>query len=313
MSLLSKIEWTDATWNPVRGCTKVSPGCKHCYAERFAERFRGVKGHPFEQGFDLRLVPNKLGEPLRWSEPRMIFVNSMSDLFHEDIPDAFVDRVFAVMALAPRHTFQVLTKRADRMREYTSARNGYCCGVWHAAHKIKPPPPPQHWYHAGRRFDWPLPNVWLGVSVENQHFADERVPLLLRTPAAVRFISAEPLLGPVDLREFIPDPLDGTVHLAGDDLPPLDWVIVGGESGPHARPFDLAWARTIVAQCEAAGVPVFVKQLGANPREEHPHGKHRIDGMIPDGYQLLLRSTKGGDPSEWPSDLRVREYPVTKE
>jgi protein gp37 len=172
-----RIEWTDATWNPVRGCTKVSPGCKNCYAETFAERWRGVPGHAYEQGFDLRLVPEKLDEPLRWKKPRRIFVNSMSDLFQEGVPDDLHRDVFAVMALAPQHTFQVLTKRADRMRDYCRS-----------AIRVRP---------AGDRASvaWPLPNVWLGVSVENQHFADERIPLLLQTPAAVRFISAEPLLG----------------------------------------------------------------------------------------------------------------------
>lgn len=231
MSDQSSIEWTDATWNPVRGCTKISPGCAHCYAETFAERFRGVKGHPFEQGFDLRLVPEALDLPLRWRKPRRIFVNSMSDLFHEDIPDEFIVRVFSTMVLAPRHTFQVLTKRAERMR------------AWVARYAWGPIPP----------------HVWLGVSVEDQRSADERIPQLMQTPAAVRFVSAEPLLGPIDLRhlyghvslgecvDLCVDSLAGK-HAAAwsgrgtiPDRPlprgaaKLGWVIVGGESGPGAR------------------------------------------------------------------------------
>ncbi|HTP87964.1 MAG TPA: phage Gp37/Gp68 family protein [Bryobacteraceae bacterium] len=219
MAGLTKIEWTDATWNPVRGCTKISPGCKHCYAERFAERFRGVKGHPFEQGFDLRLVPEKLAEPLRWPEPRMIFVNSMSDLFHEDIPPEFVARVAATMHVARWHTYQVLTKRSGRMRELL---NG-----------------PLH--------DVAIePHIWWGVSVENQQYGIPRIADLQATPAAVRFLSVEPLLE--DLGRL---PLDG-----------ISWVIVGGESGPGARPMQESWVLSIREQCEAAGVAFFFKQWG---------------------------------------------------
>lgn len=278
MSQQSNIEWTDATWNPVRGCVKVSPGCANCYAETFAERFRGVNGHPYEQGFDLRLVPEKLLEPLSWKKPRRVFVNSMSDLFQDGVPWAFIEQAFDVMQQTPQHTYQVLTKRAENMRLFAE---------WWAFHH-----------------DGPLANVWLGVSVENQRFADERIPLLLHTPAAVRFISAEPLLGAVRLDKFLwdysPTRAAGYEYLAAKENERLHWVIVGGESGHGARQFHVEWARSIVEQCFAARVPVFVKQLGADARDE---SKHSTMG------RLFLRSRKGGDPDEWPADLRVREFP----
>jgi len=210
----STIEWTEATWNPIRGCVKVSPGCKHCYAEAFAERFRGVPGHPYEQGFDVRLVPHKLSDPLRWTRPTTIFVNSMSDLFHTDVPREFVRRVFDVMVRCPQHTFQVLTKRSRRAHEESS--------------------------------DLPWPeNVWMGVSVEDQHVT-HRITDLQSVPAAVRFLSCEPLLGPLDDL-----PLEG-----------IHWVIVGGESGPHARPMKTEWVEGILKQCQEAHVAFFFKQWG---------------------------------------------------
>lgn len=320
MSQQSDIEWTDATWNPVRGCVKVSPGCANCYAETFAERFRGVPGHPYEQGFDLRLVPEKLIEPLRWKKPRRVFVNSMSDLFQDGVPDNYIDQVFAVMALTRRHTYQVLTKRADRMRAYMTTKMR-SWAVEQAVEVRRPSRHPQHWYHVSDSScavnPWPLPNVWLGVSVENQHFADERIPLLLQTPAAVRFLSCEPLLEGLDLAKHRPGALG------------LHWVIVGGESGRGARPCQVWWVRNIVSQCQYAGVAVFVKQLGAQvidrndagfegdtPRSwpmdtdtrDHIHGFRENYQGAP--VRVLLRK-KGGDPSEWPSDLRVREFPVT--
>jgi protein gp37 len=214
MSDQSAIEWTDATWNPVRGCTKISPGCKHCYAETFAERFRGVPGHPFEQGFDLRLVPGALELPLRWKRGRFIFVNSMSDLFHEDVPIEYVQQVFAVMRAAEQHQFQVLTKRAARLEEL--------------APKIDI-----------------APNIWLGVSVESAAYT-WRIEHLRRVSATIRFLSVEPLLGPLDdLR------LDG-----------IQWVIVGGESGHRARPMAPEWVRSVRDQCRHARVPFFFKQWG---------------------------------------------------
>jgi protein gp37 len=219
MSATSTIEWTDATWNPVRGCTKISPGCKHCYAETFAERFRGVPGHPYEQGFDLRLVPKKLAEPLKWSSPKTIFVNSMSDLFQKGVPDAYVERVVRVMEMANWHTYQVLTKRADRLHELLSDQL--------------------------RSFSQSK-HIWWGVSVEDRKYGLPRIDELRETPAAVRFLSIEPLLE--DL---------GEINLDG-----IHWVIVGGESGHGARPMQESWVLDIKRQCKAARVPFFFKQWG---------------------------------------------------
>jgi protein gp37 len=259
MSATSTIEWTDATWNPVRGCTKVSPGCAHCYAETFAERFRGVEGHPYEQGFDLRLVPDKLQDPLRWTKPRMIFVNSMSDLFHTDVPEDYIDKVFAVMALAHWHTFQVLTKRADRMQQYAAKlyeqfKENKPWG-WGAVRAVKAlsglhRKRDDTIHHRIEEFGIAhragFPNVILGVSVENRKHGLPRIEHLRRTPAAVRMLSIEPLLE--DLGQL--------------DLTGIGWVIVGGESGHGARPMHPAWVRSIRDQCVKAGVPFFFKQVG---------------------------------------------------
>lgn len=219
MSDRSDIEWTDATWNPVRGCKKISPGCKHCYAETFAERFRGVPGHPYEQGFDPRLVESKLSEPLRWARPRRVFVNSMSDLFQEFVPEDFIARVFEVMAAADWHVFQVLTKRATRMRAVVASL-------------------PRHLQS--------LPNVWLGVSVEDRRYGVPRMDELRNTPSAMRFLSVEPLLE----------------DLGALDLRGIDWVIVGGESGHGARTMKEEWVIAIRDQCAEAGTPFFFKQWG---------------------------------------------------
>jgi protein gp37 len=219
MSDRSDIEWTDATWNPIRGCQKVSPGCKHCYAETFSERFRGVPGHPFEQGFDLRLVPDALDLPRRWRSGRLVFVNSMSDLFQDGVPTEFIQRAFAVMRECPQHQFQVLTKRAERLLALA---------------------PELEWAQ----------NVWMGVSVENDDYK-WRIDLLRRVPAAIRFISVEPLLGPIEKL-----PLKG-----------IHWVIAGGESGPRARAMKPEWARSIRDQCVDAGVPFFFKQWGGVQRK----------------------------------------------
>jgi len=225
LSAKSEIEWTDATWNPVRGCTKISPGCKHCYAETFAERFRGVKGHPYEQGFDLRLVPEKLAEPLKWASPKTLFVNSMSDLFHEKVPDAYIEQVAQVMQMANWHTFQVLTKRADRMGKLLASR---------LAGAAK------------------LPHIWWGTSVENVNHGVPRIDHLRRAPAAVRFLSVEPLLE--DLGEL--------------DLSGIGWVIVGGESGAGARPMKKEWVDRLRTQCDEAGIPFFFKQWGGVRKSE---------------------------------------------
>lgn len=257
------IEWTDATWNPVTGCTKVSPGCDHCYAETLAERFRGTPGHPYENGFDLTLRPERLTQPLRWTRPRRIFVNSMSDLFHDDIPDDFIAKVFAVMALAPQHTFQVLTKRHGRMR---SLLNHPDFKVWVALAAME--------HDVVLSGPWPLPNVWLGVSVEDQQRADLRIPALLETSAAVRWLSMEPLLGPVDLtginwrRGSIThlDVLNGRYGVPAlwqqKTDKRIDWVVVGGESGHGARPMHPDWALSLRDQCVEAGVPYLFKQHG---------------------------------------------------
>lgn len=267
MSDGSEIEWTDATWNPVRGCVKVSPGCLHCYAETFAERWRGVPGHAYEQGFDLRLVPEKLDEPLRWREPRRVFVNSMSDLFQKGVPATFVAAVFGAMALAPRHTFQVLTKRPARAaawfrwlaleEERSFARPRDVCSVeahGHESVRAALPREPKGRHVCEETDDetlvaspaWPLPNVHIGASVENRRDGLPRIRHLRAVPAALRFLSIEPLLE--DLGEL--------------DLTGIGWVIVGGESGPGARPMHPAWVRSIRDQCAAAGVPFFFKQWG---------------------------------------------------
>lgn len=243
----SGIEWTDATWNPVTGCTEVSPGCDHCYAKTFAERWRGTPGHPYERGFDLTLRPERMDQPVRWKRPRRIFVNSMSDLFHEGVPNSFIVQVFATMALAQQHTFQVLTKRHGRMRSLLSNdgfRSLVAVEVARGDDEV----------FQRQLVAWPLPNVWLGVSVEDQKSADIRIPALLDTQAAVRWISAEPLLGPVDLDWPTADYIGGRRS--------VDWVVVGGESGPGARPMHPEWARLLREQCRAARVPFLFKQRG---------------------------------------------------
>jgi protein gp37 len=292
---MTKIEWTDVSWNPVTGCTKISPGCANCYAERNSKRFRGRFGYPTDDPFRVTLHPRRIWEPLRWRKPRgRVFVCSMSDLFHEDVPDEFIDRVFGVMVVVnarsaaragppydQRHNgniFQVLTKRPRRMLEYLRGMRNRCI-------TLRPP----GWGRTitPRLRSWPYPYVQVGVSVENQD-AMWRVEALVSAVAAVKFVSLEPLLGPVNLEPW---------------LPRLHWIIVGGESGPNARPCNVAWVRSIVEQCKTAGVPVFVKQLGSNPQGM---SVHEIAGPP----RLFPRDRKGGDPSEWPEDLRVREFPV---
>lgn len=330
--MATKIEWTDETWNPLAGCSPVSEGCRNCYAARHALRLAGhpnpkISG-PYEGTAEMRgtgatrrpvftgtvhLRPEKLAEPLRWRKPRRVFVNAMSDLFHPDVPFEFVDRVFAVMAITPQHTYQVLSKRPDRMEEFSMERSAMLRLAPAREHPVQQEI--ESWIKqrptredAGL-WGWPLPNVWLGTSVENQNAADERIPHLLGTPAAVRFLSCEPLLGPVDLERPTRTDLDaafragyGASHAGGPiHTRRLHWIIVGGESGPGARACDVEWIRSVVQQAQAADVPVFVKQLGAWPRET------RFDGD--GGRSLRLSDRKGGDPDEWPADLRVREFP----
>lgn len=314
------IAWTDATWNPVTGCSKVSAGCKHCYAERvFPRAYHGqtvdrtctlcggdggdvddsteacdeCRGTGMERRArrftDVQCHPERLDQPLRWRRPRRVFVNSMSDLFHPGVPDSFIVQVFAVMAQSQRHSFQVLTKRPERMRDLLRwfRPNGPGPFSQRVANR------------SGMDLPWPLPNVWLGVSAEDQATFDERVPVLMATPAKVRFVSAEPLLGPIDMSATCAynDVGDGGMVWRGPD-----WIIVGGESGPKARPFDLAWGRSIVRQCQDAGVPVFVKQLGAIAYEETP-----LPGVT---ARWNTKHRAGAAMDEWPLDLQVQEWPA---
>ncbi|MFC7794579.1 DUF5131 family protein [Streptomyces cinereoruber] len=251
------IEWTDRTWNPISGCTQISAGCDNCYAKTIAERFRG--GAAFPHGFDIQIRPDKVNAPLTWRKPAKVFVNSMSDLFHADIDRTWIADIFAVMAAVPRHTFQVLTKRHARMRSLLTDPT-FVDQVRSRA--IGKGLTPDAWA-------WPLPNVWLGVSVEDQKWADIRIPALLDTPAAIRWISAEPLLGPIDLTNV------GTLNvLRGDstghenglhwvDGPTINWVVAGGESGHGARPAHPDWFRTLRNQCAQEHIPFLFKQHGA--------------------------------------------------
>lgn len=341
MAQASKIEWTDATWNPTRGCSRVSEGCRNCYAERQAARFtlRGrddggitmiepgpfaefvteVNGHASWTG-KVELIESMLDWPLRKKKPLRIFVNSMSDLFHEALPDDAIDRVFAVMGLSPWHTFQILTKRAERMAEYCKALTFERLRHWMnlavdggehrpGAYNLTSI---AHTSKKGTGFEFrrnpgpPYPNVQLGVSVEDEKTMAQRWPALRSIPAAKRFISYEPALGRIDFSAYFPNTLWAL------PVDPPDWIIVGGESGPGARPFDIGWARQTVVQCRAAGIAVFVKQLGADPREGNANGNCRnLDCTHPDcGYiRLKLADRKGGSMEEWPEDLRVREFP----
>jgi protein gp37 len=322
----TKIEWCDATWNPLAGCSKVSAGCKNCWAIRQAVRLASNPATPQYHGTisgaghynwtgKVNLAPERvLTWPLRKQKPRRIFVNSMSDLFHEAVPDDWIDRIFAVMALCPQHTFLVLTKRPQRMRDYLANRKA--C-VAHAildqrqvpyerraavARAMVPP--------SGPGQGWPLPNVWLGVSVEDQATSDERIPRLLHTPAAKRFVSAEPLLGPIDLTRLrvggvAPvDALNGRHGLALDEpCERLDWVIAGGESGPGARPMHPDWPRALCDQCMAGDVPFFFKQWGAWAHED----QRGAQGIIGSVYLVDDEHNPGATP-HWPdrsASLRI--------
>lgn len=369
----TKIQWTEATWPIVNGCRRVSPGCGcadggGCYAERLiATRLKHLPKYaglavmtpsgPRWTG-ESRLWAPDLALPLKWKRPRKIFVADMGDLFYEAVSNEDIAAVFGVMAAAPKHTFQVLTKRAKRMREWF-AINNIQAFVQHEKRKHSDDDETANVWTR-----WPLPNVWLGVSVEDQKTADERIPILLDTPAAVRWASYEPALGPVDFRQWLPNA--GRCESRGGGPPPfrcglplghggshsaliptsapwsrcapfakpaLDWIVVGGESGPKARPFNVSWARETIANCRAAGVPVFVKQLGARPRVSYYDHEWRnaldarglnwpdpldhdiaLEGQPPLEalVELRLRDAKGGDPAEWPEALRVREFPEVR-
>jgi protein gp37 len=315
MSGQSNIEWTDATWNPIVGCSIKSPGCINCYAQKMAHRlshnpatphYRGTtkmtKTGPVFSGLILEASEKTLLAPLRWKKPRRIFVNSMGDLFHESIPDEWIDKVFAVMALCPQHQFQVLTKRAERMRDYF-ARHDTQGRVLHSAcfdHKKDEALIAFAKWNIRGYLDipWPLPNVWLGISAERQQEADERIPHLLQTPAAIRFVSCEPLLGPINLKRISvaghgwQDVLEGwrdcTDYPGRENV--LDWVIAGGESGPGARPMHPDWACSLQRQCAHADVPFFFKQWGAWAAIEvdasDPHGTYETRLVDPDGRHI---------------------------
>jgi protein gp37 len=363
VSAVSSIEWTDRTWNPVRGCRRVSPGCEHCYAEKVAHRFsKLVNGKPGpyfgltvlgKQGVrwsgEARFIPEALAEPLSWRKPQRVFVNSMSDLFHEDVTNEQIAAVFGVMAACPHLTFQVLTKRPARMlawlSEYEDSFMQLAGAADAAISKVQGMTPQM----AGRlygHFDdemgdtdrsWPLRNVWLGVSTEDQQRADERIPLLLQCPAAMRWVSAEPLLGPVNFtrvpcRGGTLNALTGewmsadrAVREGGRAEPRLGWVVTGGESGPGAREHNVNWSHGIVEQCIANRVAVFQKQLGAHVTDRNDVG---FDGGADDRWpagteadfdsgdrmqgalvRIRLKNRKGNEPGEWPSELRIRQFP----
>jgi len=314
MAANSAIEWTDASWNCLAGCEAISPGCARCYAATMTRRLEAMgqkayAGLTTDKHFNgtVRCLPEKLTIPLRWKKPRRIFVNSMSDLFHEDVPFEFIAIVFGVMAACQQHTFQVLTKRAERMQEILPeiAHPRLRHVPDYARHLVEP-------LTKAPRVPWPLPNVWLGVSVEDQQRADERIPLLLKTPAAVRFLSCEPLLGPLDIYYGLQSERDLYSRDDRFGIPnnastaKVDWVIVGGESGPHARPMHPDWARSLRDQCQAAGVPFFFKQWGEwAPIENHrvmvPKAQGGNYGILPGGEKVF-----GSDSRQlhiWPDKI----------
>jgi len=314
----TKIEWADRSWNPVRGCSRVSDGCVHCYAERFAMRMSGpgqayeglVEQGPYGPRWTgtIKLVPAKLTEPLHWRKPARIFVNSMSDLYHDDVPYSFIDKIKAVEAMCPQHIFIELTKRPGRLQQYAEITEPE--SIWETADKmacdlnLSQNHTNKAYLRAGRaEAPWPLPNVWNLISAESQATLDRRVPVLLDSVATVRGMSYEPGLGAVDFDRGGFSFLQTHVSPAGRQWEKLDWIIVGGESGPGARDFDIKWARKVVDQCRAAGVACYVKQLGS----ACVTGGNPAEGTMTTGYPL--RHPKGGDPAEWPADLRVRQFP----
>ena len=273
----TNIEWADESWNPTTGCRKISEGCRHCYAEAIAKRL--WKGRPFE---DVQVHPERFEKPFRWRKPRRVFVNSMSDLFHAEVRDTTIATVLAVAALNPVHQFLVLTKRSSRMQDWMSDDSLIRLVELEKIRLAKA-------HGCSMNYEWPPRNVWLGVSVEDQSTAHIRVPTLMMTNAAVRFLSVEPLLGTVHLAHMF------NTHTR---QPPVDWVIVGGESGPGARPCDLHLMELVIQDCHVAGVPVFVKQLGRRPfLYSHP---------------FKVKSPKGSDMAEWPESVRYRDQPIVR-
>lgn len=350
----TKIQWTEQVWNCIGGCEKVSPGCKNCYAIRQALRLGCNPNGKLKARYEgLTIIqggkPNWTGAtfidedvllaPLKRRKPTTYFI-SLSDLFYDQRPDEDIDRVFAVMTLAHWHTFQILTKYAERIHARLSAPDWAACvrseiNEFADASAITREQADRACYTVNRG---PLPNVWLGVSVESQQYADERIPLLLKTPAALRFVSYEPALGPVDFTNYLEGHEDHGVDLSrtvGSKVgcctgwtPPLDWIIVGGESGPGARPFDVAWAWTAIRQCRSANVPCFLKQLGSAPiiegcRQHHfdwGEGigrKAKFSQVQPERenaglWRIHLKDKKGGDMAEWAEHLRVRQMPEVR-
>jgi protein gp37 len=352
----TSIEWTDVTWNPVSGCTRASAGCDNCYAVTMTNRLEAMGQEKYsgltsvnqrgDRHFNgvVRVHEDALKIPLGWNKPRKVFVNSMSDLFHKDVPFEFIDKVFAVMALCPQHTFQVLTKRPDRMADYfgegdREAAIGSALGdmldgdwIWNEGKSYRKQierlislaygfdPADEEGESLSAEEFLPLKNVWLGTSVENQQAADERIPHLLNVPAKVRFLSCEPLLDTVNLDRgytvagtssvgcfpLMVKPTDADRRCWGLQGG-IDWVIVGGESGPRARGCDIAWIRSIIEQCKSASVPVFVKQVGEQPyvMRMNPNAPAFDDQP----YSIKLKNKKGGDITEWAEDLRIREFP----
>lgn len=273
----TRIEWADSVWNPVTGCTPISEACENCYAKRMSKRLAGRCGYPKDEPFRVTLHPDRLEQPLRWKKPRRVFVPSMGDLFHDDVPFMAIAKIFGVMHSCKQHVFMVLTKRPERMKEFFEWFVG---PEWRGA-----------WAHE-------YPHVWLGVTAENQQRADERIPILLQIPAAVRFVSVEPMLGVVDLVAA----LDAAIGIEGKvEIPAVDgidnwlhWVICGGETGPGARPTHPDWVRSLVLQCKNAGVPIFVKQMGSVWAKAHSSDR------------------ASNRPEEWPEDLRIRELPPSR-
>ena len=352
----SKIEWTDTTWNPITGCTKISDGCRNCYAERMSKRLAGRCGYPKDNPFQVTVHSDKYLEPLTWRKPRRVFVNSMSDLFHSDVQDDWILAVFVAMGLTyehtgemkeispghkvgihrPKHTFMILTKRPERMRnfinrltskgpdeEWDKKAHYYSSQL---TSMIGAPLPGNAIFTFSQWIQDGMPGLWLGVSVENQAAADERIPLLLKTPAAIRFISVEPLIGPVVLRkkavndqEIIQATLMGLLEEYSRPVERgIDWVIVGGESGPGARPMHSDWARSLLNQCQAANVPFFFKQFGefkevsrynSWPKYRDTVGKvARAIGLTHSGRAALLNAD-GSDLVNGGPDHKV--YPIS--
>lgn len=317
---MSGIQWTNTTWNPVTGCTRVSAGCDNCYAVQMSHRLEMMGQTKYagltvvngqgDRHFNGKVKCHEftLKTPLSWKKPSLVFVNSMSDLFHDEVPFDFIDQVFAIMALCAQHTFQVLTKRPERMAEYFDRMAGEYEGI------IRQSGAPVRMPQLSTDIPWPLPNVWLGTSCEDQAAADERTPHLLQCPAAVRFLSCEPLIGGIDF-EAVNRPEHFHRQPAGWSAwwpKQIHWVIVGGESGKGARLCKSEWLRSIVGQCRNAEVPVFVKQVGSRFIDDDGGGFGAGIELDPECLNLVdYRTTgKGGDPSEWPEDLRVRQWPA---